>query len=163
MWFDGNLDFWLKADVKQFSKIERVLIMKKLSLMLGLFVMTISSLVFAQTPAPADAKIYIISPVNGETVSQTFVVRFGLKNMGVAPAGTEKPNTGHHHLLIDQAVLPPMDQPMGNAVKHFGAGQTETELTLAPGKHTLQLIFGDASHRPHNSPVISEKIEITVK
>jgi hypothetical protein len=137
--------------------------MKKLSLMLGLFITVSSSMAFAQTPAPADAKVYIISPINGETVNQTFVVRFGLKNMGVAPAGTEKPNTGHHHLLIDQAVLPPMDQPMGSAVKHFGAGQTEAELTLAPGKHTLQLILGDASHRPHNPAVISEKIEITVK
>jgi hypothetical protein len=119
--------------------------------------------VFAQTPAPADAEAYIISPKNGETVGQTFVVRFGLKNMGVAPVGTVKENTGHHHLLVDMEKLPPLDQPLGADVKHFGAGQTETELTLPPGKHTLQLILGDLVHRPHNPPVVSEKIEITVK
>jgi hypothetical protein len=117
----------------------------------------------ALTPAPADAKTYIISPANGATVPQTFTVKFGLKNMDVAPAGTMKENSGHHHLLIDMDKLPAMDQPMGQDVKHFGKGQTETEVTLPPGKHTLQLILGDYAHRPHNPPVVSEKIEITVK
>lgn len=128
-----------------------------------LFTTSLAINVFAQTPAPANARAYIISPKNGATVPQTFIVEFGLKNMGIAPAGTVVENTGHHHLLVDQATLPPMDQPMGKEVKHFGKGQTETELTLPPGKHTLQLILGDHSHRPHNPPVVSEKIEITVK
>lgn len=119
--------------------------------------------VMAQTPAPANAEAYIVSPKNGDVVEKTFVVRFGLKNMGVAPVGVTAPNTGHHHLLVDKKELPSLDQPLGADVKHFGAGQTETELTLEPGKHTLQLILGDHMHRPHNPAVVSEKIEITVK
>ncbi|MES1982757.1 MAG: DUF4399 domain-containing protein [Pseudomonadota bacterium] len=115
------------------------------------------------TPAPPGASVYIISPANGETVPTTFTVRFGLKGMGVAPAGVEKINTGHHHLLIDGKALPAASAPMGTEVKHFGGGQTETELTLEPGKHTLQLILGDKTHVQHNPPVVSQKIEITVK
>ncbi|MFC3152997.1 DUF4399 domain-containing protein [Litoribrevibacter euphylliae] len=113
--------------------------------------------------APAQAHAYIISPQHGETVDQTFTVKFGLKGMGVAPAGTDRKHTGHHHLLVDAEELPPMDKPMSNEVKHFGGGQTETTLTLEPGKHTLQLILGDMKHQPHNPPVVSEKITITVK
>ncbi len=115
------------------------------------------------TEAPAEAQAYIISPQHGETVDQTFTVKFGLKGMGIAPAGTDRKHTGHHHLLVDAEELPPMDQPMGKQVKHFGGGQTETTLTLPPGKHTLQLILGDMKHQPHNPPVVSEKISITVK
>ncbi|MBE9397387.1 DUF4399 domain-containing protein [Pontibacterium sp. N1Y112] len=109
------------------------------------------------------AKAYIVSPSNGETVSTTFTVIFGLKGMGVSPAGIEKENTGHHHLLIDMESLPPLDQPLGAEVKHFGGGQTETTLTLSPGKHTLQLILGDHLHKPHNPPVVSDPITIEVK
>lgn len=112
--------------------------------------------------APASAQAYIISPKNGATVPTTFSVVFGLKGMGVAPAGTDKPNTGHHHLLIDGKV-PDMTQPLGKNVKHFGAGQTESEITLSPGKHTLQLILGDHRHIPHNPPVTSEEITVIVK
>jgi hypothetical protein len=115
------------------------------------------------TASPPGAAVYIISPANGETVPTSFTVRFGLKGMGVAPAGLEKGNTGHHHLLVDGKALPSLTAPMGAEVKHFGAGQTETELTLEPGSHTLQLILGDKSHVPHNPPVVSEKIEIKVK
>lgn len=116
-----------------------------------------------RSEAPAEARAYIISPENGAVVEQTFTVRFGLSGMGVAPAGTDKAHTGHHHLLVDAKALPAMDKPMGKEVKHFGGGQTETTLTLEPGEHTLQLILGDKMHIPHNPPVVSEKVTITVK
>ncbi len=121
----------------------------------------------AKTKAPDDAKVYIISPKNGDTVSSPFVVEFGLKGMGVAPAGVTNANTGHHHLLIDVDKLPDLDKPLPTTdpdhIKHFGGGQTEVSLTLPPGKHTLQLVLGDAAHMPHDKPVISEKITVTVK
>lgn len=117
----------------------------------------------AYSDGHGDARAYIISPQNGAVVPSTFKVAFGLTGMGVAPAGVERDNTGHHHLLIDAEELPPLDQPLGSDVKHFGGGQTETTLTLKPGKHTLQLILADHLHRPHNPPVISEKITIEVR
>ena len=119
---------------------------------------------FARTPAPKDAEVYIISPADGETVTSPVTVRFGLKGMGVAPAGVDKPNTGHHHLIID-AGPPALDVPIpaDDNHKHFGGGQTETVLILSPGKHTLQLIMGDLTHVPHDPPVMSRKITITVK
>lgn len=117
-----------------------------------------------RTPRPADAKLYIISPRHGETVSSPVVVRFGLSGMGVAPAGVATEKTGHHHLIVD-APLPPLDRPLPNDEKHihFGGGQTETKLELAPGKHTLQLVLGDKNHVPHDPPLVSEPIEITVE
>jgi hypothetical protein len=131
----------------------------------------------AQTPAaqaPAaglkkkaapNAVVYIQSPRNGETVSSPFTVRFGLKGMGIAPAGVDQPNTGHHHLLIDVEKVPDFNAalPATDNIRHFGAGQTEAELTLPPGKHTLQLVLGDYLHIPHDKPLVSEKITITVK
>ncbi|MCB1615492.1 MAG: DUF4399 domain-containing protein [Pseudomonadales bacterium] len=108
------------------------------------------------------ASVYILEPADGAVVPATFMVKFGLHGMGVAPAGMEKVNTGHHHLLVDVAELPSLDLPLGGEVKHFGGGQTETELTLAPGTHTLQLIFADHRHIPHNPPLLSQKITITV-
>lgn len=114
-----------------------------------------------RTPAPEGAEVYFIEPSDGATLPTTFTVKFGLKNMGVAPAGTDKPATGHHHLLIDQE-LPPLDQPMGGDIMHFGGGQTETEVTLEPGEHKLQLIVGDMNHIPHDPPVTSEQITVTV-
>ncbi len=116
-----------------------------------------------QSTSPASANVYIISPSDGATVKATFTVTFGLKNMGVSPAGIEKKDTGHHHLLIDKDSLPAFDMPMGNDVKHFGGGQTQTSLTLAKGKHTLQLILGDHQHIPHKPAVVSKKITITVE
>ena len=116
-----------------------------------------------RTASPEGAEVYIVSPTNGETVGTTFTVVFGLKGMGIAPAGIDKDKTGHHHLLIDSDELPPADQPMGDQVSHFGGGQTETTISLEPGEHTLQLIMGDKFHIPHNPPVVSEKITITVK
>ena len=118
----------------------------------------------ARTPAPAGAQAYIQSPANGATVTSPVTVRFGLRGIGVAPAGVETPNTGHHHLLIDVTDMPSFDAPLpaNDNVRHFGGGQTEVELELAPGQHTLQLVLGDALHRPHNPPVTSDRITITV-
>jgi hypothetical protein len=117
-----------------------------------------------RTPSPADAKVYIISPKDGATVHGPVTVQFGLSGMGVAPAGMAAENSGHHHLIID-AALPAPDQPLpkDDTHLHFGKGQTETVLTLAPGKHTLQLVLGDSNHIPHDPPVVSEKITIWVK
>ena len=114
------------------------------------------------TPSPKEAQLYIITPKDGATVKETFTVKFGLKGMGVAPAGVDKAKTGHHHLIID-GELPDLDKPMGKEVMHFGGGQTEKTLTLPKGKHTLQLILGNHLHIPHKPAVISEKITITVK
>lgn len=116
-----------------------------------------------QSVSPASANVYIISPADGATMPSTFTVTFGLKDMGVAPAGMEKKHTGHHHLLIDKDALPAFDMPMGGDVKHFGGGQTQTTLTLPKGSHTLQLILGDHHHIPHEPAVVSKKITITVK
>jgi hypothetical protein len=118
----------------------------------------------ARTPAPEDAEAYIQSPAGGAEVTSPFTVRFGLRGLGVAPAGVELPNTGHHHLLIDVDDMPAFDRPLPatEQVVHFGLGQTQTELTLPPGEHTLQLLLGDWLHRPHEPPVVSERITITV-
>ncbi|WP_295882256.1 DUF4399 domain-containing protein [uncultured Thiohalocapsa sp.] len=117
----------------------------------------------AGTSRPEGARAYIISPAHGETVDQTFVVRFGLKGMGVAPAGCDMANTGHHHLLIDNDELPPPGEPMGGDIRHFGNGETQAEITLPPGEHTLLLILGDKDHVPHSPPVMSEQISVTVE
>ena len=119
----------------------------------------------ARTAAPESAMVYFLSPANGATVSSPVTIRFGLRGMGVAPAGVTTANTGHHHLLVDVETLPPDNLPIPNDAnhRHFGLGQTETELTLPPGQHTLQLVLGDALHIPHQPPVRSEKITITVQ
>jgi hypothetical protein len=125
-----------------------------------------ASLAFAQerTPSPAGAEVYIIAPKDGAKVHAPVLVQFGLKGMGIAPAGVKFDNTGHHHLLIDTD--PPADLsaplPATDKIVHVGKGQTETTLNLAPGKHTLQLLLADQSHIPHNPPVLSRKISITV-
>lgn len=126
---------------------------------------TSSAYSFQRTPAPKGASAEILYPKNGATVGKTFTVKFGLSKMGVAPAGMDKKNTGHHHLLINVDKLPDLDKPIPADAKHrhFGGGQTEVELTLTPGKHTLQLLLGDYLHVPHVPPVMSEKITITVK
>ena len=118
----------------------------------------------AGTPAPENARLYFLSPPNGATVSGPVTVRFGLSGMGVAPAGVENGNTGHHHLIID-APLPAIDEPVpaDDSYRHFGGGQTEAVIELAPGPHTLQLLLGDWSHIPHEPPVVSERITITVE
>ncbi len=126
-----------------------------------------TSVAWAQdrTPSPAGAEVYIISPKDGAKVAGPVTVRFGLKGMGVAPAGVKFDNTGHHHLLIDTDVPADLSAPIPavpDKVVHFGKGQTETTVTLPPGKHTLQLVLGDQNHVPHNPPVVSKKITITV-
>jgi Domain of unknown function (DUF4399) len=116
-----------------------------------------------RTPSPKDAKVYFVGLHNGSTVTQHVTLHFGLINMGVAPAGINKPNTGHHHLMIDTE-LPPFDQPIPADFHHlhFGAGQTEATVTLPLGKHKIQLLLGDANHVPHSPPVFSEPITVTV-
>jgi len=114
-------------------------------------------------PAEAAATLYIISPKDGDEVTSPVTVVFGLKGMGVAPAGVEKDNTGHHHLLIDQKELPTEGIPMGADVKHFGGGQTQADVELSAGEHTLQLILGDMAHVPLSPALTSEKITIKVK
>ncbi|MEX2498376.1 MAG: DUF4399 domain-containing protein [Wenzhouxiangellaceae bacterium] len=120
-----------------------------------------------RSPAPDEARVYFITPDDGQTVSSPVEIRFGLSGMGVAPAGVEQSNTGHHHLLINvaDAAMPPMDRPLPatDQVVHFGGGQTETVIELEPGEHTLQLVLGDHLHIPHDPPVMSERITITVE
>lgn len=125
----------------------------------------VTSPLLAGTPAPEGARAYILSPENGATVSSPVTVVFGLEGMGVAPAGVDKANTGHHHLLIDVEGPPPAGQPIpaDDNHKHFGGGQTQVSIDLAPGEHTLQLLLGDMNHVPHEPPVLSEKITINVK
>jgi hypothetical protein len=115
--------------------------------------------------SPSNAEVYFIAPKDGDTVSTKFIIRFGLKNMGVAPAGVVVKNTGHHHLLVNVPQLPPLGEPLPNNanIRHFGAGQTEVILDVPRGKHTLQLLLGNHAHVPHEPPVMSEKITITVE
>jgi hypothetical protein len=139
------------------------------------FVVLFSAPVVAQqksegAPAPAVAKVYFISPKDGDTLTSPIRVQFGLKGMGVAPAGVDFENTGHHHVLVDRdavtASSPMMKDYMQTDIPdllHFGKGQTEAEVKLAPGKHTLQMVLGDQDHHPHTPPVFSERITITVK
>ena len=117
-----------------------------------------------RTPAPVDATLYFVSPLDGETVTSPVTIGFGLKGMGVAPAGVEKENTGHHHLIIDSP-LPALDAPVpsDDQHRHFGGGQTQVTVELDPGEHTLQLLLGDQNHIPHDPPVTSEQITITVE
>jgi hypothetical protein len=133
----------------------------------GLTTTTLATLSFAQdfrSPAPAGAKLYFIEPKNGAEITGPVIVKMGLAGMGVAPAGVEKKDTGHHHILVNQKDFDPKAPlPQDDKHRHFGNGQTETTLTLAPGTHTLQLILGDHNHIPHNPLVASDVITITVK
>jgi hypothetical protein len=119
--------------------------------------------------AAPDAKVYFVNIKDGDTLTSPILIQFGLSGMGIAPAGLEgeqTANTGHHHLLINaeltgEALKAPV--PADEQHVHFGKGQTEATITLPPGKHTLQLVLGDWSHIPHNKPVMSERITVTVK
>jgi hypothetical protein len=120
-----------------------------------------------RSPSPAGTELYIVAPADGAKVTGPVTVRFGLKGMGIAPAGIKFEGAGHHHLFIDTDIptdfalpIPPAAE---NKIMHFGKGQTEVTLTLAPGKHTLQLVLGDYLHVPHNPAVVSKKITIIVK
>jgi hypothetical protein len=136
-------------------------------LILALVASALATMALAQNrmPAPAGAEVYIISPQNGATVHGPVTVRFGLKGMGVAPAGVKFDNTGHHHLLVDTDFDElKLDGPLPATEKilHFGKGQTETTLTLTPGKHTLEMVFADYAHMSFDPPLHSKKITITV-
>jgi Domain of unknown function (DUF4399) len=116
---------------------------------------------------PKDASVYIISPADGAKVKGPVTVVMGLAGLGIAPAGVDKPKTGHHHILVDADppagadLMNPL--PADDHVKHFGGGQTQTVVTLAPGKHTLQLLVGDQNHVPYDPPLISKRIAIEVE
>jgi hypothetical protein len=126
---------------------------------------------FAQeTPSPEGAKVYIISPADGAVVKGPVTVVFGLEGMGIAPAEVVAENTGHHHLLIDRPAFGSADPeelvlaiPNDDTHKHFGKGQTQVTLELAPGSHTLQLVLGDAGHVPHVPPIVSDVVTIIVE
>lgn len=142
--------------------------MKSKKILMALVCMGLATSALAQpalSPSPTNAKVSISEPNNNAVVATTFTVKFALSGMELAPAGTQKENTGHHHLLVDMATLPELTQPLAvsDQIRHFGKGQTETTLTLTPGKHTLQLVLGDYAHVPHNKPIISEKITVNVK
>jgi len=127
--------------------------------------LALAGAVLAREPSPAGAEVYIVSPKDGAKVKSPVTVVFGLKGMGVAPAGIKFDNTGHHHLLVDSDAPADLSMPLAANEKslHFGKGQTETSLTLPPGKHTLQLVLGDSLHIPLDPPLISKKITITVE
>jgi hypothetical protein len=139
--------------------------MKRTMIALGLSLLAAVA-VADRTAAPAGAQVYFIAPQNGAKVHGPVTVKFGLKGMGVAPAGIKFDNTGHHHLLVDTDLSSiNLDQPLpaSDKVVHFGKGQTETEITLPPGKHTLQLLFADSLHQSFDPALTSKKITITVE
>ena len=146
--------------------------MKPLVIAFGAGLLMSTSLWAQGTPAPENAQVYFIGLEDGDTVSSPVTVVFGLEGMGVAPAGTEKENTGHHHLLLNR---PPIGEgeegaeeleyglPADDNHIHFGGGQTQTTIDLPAGTHTMQLVLGDLNHIPHSPPVASEVITIIVK
>lgn len=146
-------------------------------LLMGVSVFAVAAEGVKSQEPPKDAKVFIVSPADGATVDKTFTVKFGIEGMELKPAGDVTPHTGHHHLLVDVDQQPAADQvlstsalpankaplPAGPQILHFGKAQTEVELTLTPGKHTLQLLLGDKSHVPFKPSVESKKITVTVK
>lgn len=144
--------------------------MKKIRLIAFIWIIAITAslFVYAQIPrssSPEGAEAYIINLEDGDTVSGELLVQFGLKGMGIAPAGYDVENTGHHHLLINQDIEEldlGMPLPSTDGVRHFGKGQTEVTLELEPGTYTLQLLLGNFSHIPHDAPVMSEQITVTI-
>ncbi len=139
------------------------MIIKKLFLLFFLVYAAVA--IASPVSAPEDASLYFITPEDGAVVSSPVTVRFGLSGMGVAPVGVQHPDTGHHHLLVNVDPLPAMDKPIPADEQHihFGGGQTEVELELPPGTHTLQLLLGDHFHIPHDPPVVSERITVVVE
>ena len=127
--------------------------MKLLAIIFLLFPLIISS----------ESKVYFINLEDGDELQSPFLVQFGLKGKGIAPAGVDIDNTGHHHLLINvDSIDYYLPIPSSSQHIHFGLGQTETELNLPPGKYQLQLILGDKYHVPHQPPLVSNKIQVTV-
>ena len=142
----------------------RILIISTLAILLATAGTGVADTGIPRSDRPDDARVYFITPTDGETLTSPVTVRFGLAKMGVAPAGIEKDGTGHHHLIVD-AELPPAGLPVPSTdhYRHFGHGQTEVILELEPGEHTLQLLLADHLHIAHDPPVVSERISITVK
>jgi hypothetical protein len=139
--------------------------MNRLALGLALALMAATAFAADRIAPPAGAEVYFIAPQNGAKLHSPVTIKFGLKGLGIAPAGIKFDNTGHHHLLIDTDLSElKLDAPMPatDKIVHFGKGQTETTLTLAPGKHTLQLVFADYLHQSFDPPLTSKKITITV-
>ncbi len=139
--------------------------MTRLAMALGATLLTTLAWAQDRVPPPSGSETYIITPRNGEKIHGPVTIRFGLKGMGVAPAGIKFDNTGHHHLLVDTDLNEiKLGSPLPSTEKiiHFGKGQTETTLTLAPGKHTLELLFADYQHVSFDPPLHSKKITITV-
>lgn len=146
--------------------------MKLITMALAATLLATPVLAGGETPSNPDAQVYFVNIADGDTVASPVTIAFGLSGMGVAPAGTEVENTGHHHLLVDR---PPLGEgedgadelayglPSDDNHLHFGGGQTEVTLDLAPGAHTLQLVLGDYGHVPHTTPIVSEVITITVE
>jgi hypothetical protein len=135
------------------------------ALLLGGLVLLPTAAVAQGLPTPKDASLYIISPKDGATVSAPFWCIFGLRGMGISHAGDQFPNSGHHHLLIDvdESFNPSEPIPQDKKHLHYGAGQTEALIELSPGRHTLQLVLGDAKHFPFDPPLVSKKITIIIK
>lgn len=145
--------------------------MKSLALAALLAVAPLAA-VAGDTPAPEGATVYFVNLEDGATVSSPVTVVFGLEGMGVAPAGTEKEMTGHHHLLLNRPKLGEgpdgADEllygiPADDNHIHFGGGQTQVTLDLPPGEHTMQLVVGDLNHVPHDPPIMTEVIVVTVE
>ena len=140
--------------------------MSRLLLALGVCLVAATALAADRMAAPAGAEVYFIAPHDGAKVHSPFTVSFGLKGMGIAPAGIKFDNTGHHHLLVDTDISEVnLDAPLPatDKILHFGKGQTETVVTLPPGKHTLQLLFADSLHQSFDPAVHSKKITVTVE
>lgn len=142
--------------------------MKKTFILAIMFLIATPYLSFAESKHKHDADkphVYFIEPKDGDIISGPIYVKMGAMGIDIVPAGTDKENSGHHHLLIDVKKYSDFSSPVPKDAnhKHFGKGQLETTLNLAPGKHTLQLLVGDKAHVPHSPPVMSEKITITVK
>ncbi|MEM1422101.1 MAG: DUF4399 domain-containing protein [Pseudomonadota bacterium] len=140
--------------------------MKKTTLAVAAAAFAATAAFAGETPAPEGAEVYFINVKDGDTLSNPVTIQFGLKGMGVAPAGTERDDTGHHHLVINEAIEgEELNEPIPSDEQHlhFGGGQTELTVDLPAGEHTLQLVLGDWSHIPHNPPVMSERITVTVK
>jgi hypothetical protein len=150
------------------ERLERVLQLTSLAALLGLFTIPQDGLAqtspSARSASTSGAAVYFIDIRNGAKLPSKAVIRFGLRNMGLAPAGVLKAGTGHHHLLVDVGP-PPLDRPIPNDPQHlhFGAGQTEAEVSLPPGEHVLQLLFADHDHVPHDPPLMSERIQVVVE
>jgi hypothetical protein len=140
--------------------------MNRLILAVGISLLAALAVAADRSAPAAGAEVYIIAPHDGAKVHSPFTISFGLKGMGIAPAGIKFDNTGHHHLLVDTDLSEvKLDAPMPatDKILHFGKGQTETSLTLPPGKHTLELVFADYLHQSFDPPLHSKKITITVE